>query len=136
MKKIALLLFYLLSDYNADELELARAIAGEQPDLVSHDSALAEHVGQVVLNRLDAGWCPTIPLCVEAGFWGAVQIDIPPNWALEAARRLLERGEITNDFYVFSRADCHKLGLEFEHANYWQCSEHFCLAFYGPETVW
>ena len=134
MDKIAIILFFLLSDFTLDEYHLARAIAGERPDLVSLD--LADRIGYVVLNRLDSDWCPTIQTCVDGGFWGALHVDIPPNWALESARRVLEDWQPTGDFYVFSLADCQKLGLRFADANFWQCTRGWCLAFFGRHTTW
>ena len=134
--RIILLLFFALANADQDELYLARAIQGERPDLVSPSLDLASRVGQVVLNRLDAGWCSTIQSCVESGFWGAETILVPDQWALDLARDLLERREITKDFYVFSAGDCKMLGLDMNETTHAVENDEYGLYFFDRELEW
>ncbi len=126
----------------ADVYHLARVIEGEGPRLVcpNMDSwscmALADRVGQVVMNRLRDGWCQTMQQCATSGFWGAAEIAFPKQWALDAAKRVLRQGQTTKDFYVFSAHDLPGLGLERSDATYGQQRGIWGLYFYGPETQW
>lgn len=136
MTPALLALFLALSGATVDEMTLATAIQGERPDLVTGDPVLGEHVGQVVLNRLDAGWCDSIQQCVNGGFWGAKKVGFPDQWALDIARRVIERKEITNTFYAFGLHDCEALGLKLEDSLYYQRNGVFGIAFYGRDTEW
>ena len=122
------------------EYYLARAIQGERPDLVcpklDECSGLPEKIGQVVLNRLDAGWCGSIQECVDSGFWGAREIALPDPWAVQAARNVLAADTTTDEFYVFSIHDVSKLELDLDDALYTAQGNGYALAFYGRDTDW
>lgn len=126
----------------ADVYHLARVIEGEGPKLVCPNMdnlscmALADRVGQVIMNRLREGWCHTIQRCAAGGFWGAAEVVFPKQWALDAAKRVLRQGPTTGDFYVFSAHDLAVLGLERSDAIYGQQRGIWGLYFYGPEARW
>lgn len=138
---IMTILVYALLLMTPDEYHLARAIDGERPNLVCPNldkpecKSLADRVGQVALNRKKAGWCSSIETCVNKGFWGAKDISVPRQWAVESAKRVLDRDTLTDDFFVFSRADRDKLGLSTEEANFSAWREGWGLYFYSNNAL-
>lgn len=146
MAKTILALYYVLfltGSRKDDTYHLARAIDGERPSLVclygAHDPVcqqLADDIGRVVLNRLDAKWCGSVQECVNTGFWGAADVEFPEPWAVESAMRVLESSRRSNHFYVFLIDDCDKLELEKEDATYTFSNGTFGFYFYDRHTRW
>lgn len=130
--RYAIALFLILSGASLDEYTLATAIEGEAAMFLSNQSSVADRVGQVVVNRLEAGWCKTIRECVDGGFWGAQYVRIPTQAALESAQRVL-KGETnqTNDMFVFSASDVEALNLGMDLATHIARKGDWVLAFFN-----
>lgn len=140
--QITIVLFYVLVGVSVEEHHLARAIQGERPDLVcssildSRCQHLSDSIGQVVINRLEANWCDSIQECVDSGFWGAQNVNLPDSWAIESARRVLQKNEVTSSFYVFSIPDTEKLGLSLSDSLFYVLGNGSGLVFYDRKTTW
>ena len=134
---------FLTGSRKDDTYHLARAIDGERPNLVCPYGAydpvcrqLADDIGRVVLNRLDAKWCDSVESCVDNGFWGAADVEFPEPWAVESARRVLDSPKRSSHFYLFSIDDCNKLKLRKEDADYVFSNGVFGFYFYDRHTQW
>jgi hypothetical protein len=133
----AVLIFLLIHSISIDEYHLARAIQGERPDLVSSLPDLADRIGYVAINRLEAGWCSSMEQCVREGFWGAESVKWPDEWAVESAKRVWNGGAKHTDlFYVMSLEDTNNLKIT-EKPLYREVGPHgLGLVFYGRTLKW
>jgi hypothetical protein len=133
---IVITLFLILSGASYDEYILARAIEGEAAPFVKLNPEIADRVGVVALNRLNAGWCSNIENCVLDGFWGIRNVRIPNQAALESAQRVL-KGEAnqTNDLFVFSLQDCEALNLDMNLATAIATKRNWTLVFFKNDIV-
>jgi len=119
---------------------VAHAIAGERPDLACStlecERIASELIGDVILNRLEAGWCADIVECATVGFHGTYVVDYPDWDNVQAAKDILAEGGATNSiFYVFSRGDIEKLGIA-ERDIVVVVGDELPLFFCRKETTW
>lgn len=99
--------------WHVDIFWLACAIQGEGAHLFPHRDEVGIAIAHVVLNRVDDLYFPaTIPDVVQGGFWGALTITQPDEWAISLAQRALELPDTTHgSLFVFSGDDIRHLNL-------------------------